>query len=177
MKDYSNPAILNILSRRSIRRFDISKPVSPDIVELIIECACAAPSANNSHPWHYIIIDKRHILDALADIHPYGKMLRTAAVAIVVCSELVCADEPLRYWEEDCSAAMQNILLAANALGLGSVWLGVKHGDNNLEGKLKTLLDVPDRIAMMGIAAIGWPLETKDPHKGIDAHSLHINKW
>jgi len=106
-----------------------------------------------------------------------ARCLRLAAVAIVVCSELVCADEPLRYWEEDCSAAMQNILLAANALGLGSVWLGVKHGDNNLEGKLKTLLDVPDRIAMMGIAAIGWPLETKDPHKGIDAHSLHINKW
>ena len=177
MKDCRSQAILNILSRRSIRRFDQSRSVDAEIIELIIECACAAPSANNSHPWHYIIIDKREILDAVADTHPYGKMLKTAVLAIAVCSELECDDKPLRYWEEDCSAAMENILLAANALELGAVWLGVKHGDNNLEGKLKTMLNVPDRIALMGIAAIGWPLETKDPHKGIDAHSLHMNKW
>jgi nitroreductase len=72
---------------------------------------------------------------------------------------------------------MQNILLAANAIGLGSVWLGAKRGDNGLEEKLKSLLNVPMNIALMSIAAIGWPLETKDPHKGIDPHSLHSNKW
>ncbi len=177
MKDCNNPAILNILSRRSIRRFDPLKPVPHDLIELIIECACAAPSANNCHPWHFIVIEKREILDAIADTHPYGKMLKTATLAVVVCSELEYDDKPLRYWEEDCSAAMQNILLAANALGLGSVWLGAKRGDNNLEVKLKTMLNVPDRIALMSIAAIGWPIETKDPHKGIDAHSLHLNKW
>ena len=113
----------------------------------------------------------------MADLHPYGKMLKTAALAIVVCSETEREDKVLRYWEEDCSAAMQNILLSANALGFGSVWLGAKRGDNDLEGRLKSLLNVPAGIALMGIAAIGRALETKDPHKGIDPHSLHSNKW
>lgn len=172
-----NQAINNILSRRSIRRFDICRSVPQETVALMIECACAAPSANNYHPWHFIIIDKRETLNNIAEIHPYGKMLKTATLAIAVCSELERDDKPLRYWEEDCSAAMQNLLLAANALGLGSVWLGAKRGDNGLEEKLKVILNVPEKIALMGIAAVGWPLETKDPHKGIDSHSLHINKW
>lgn len=177
MTQLNREAIDNILSRRSIRRFDPSKHVDDALVKVILECACAAPSANNYHPWHFVVIDKRQILDSMADLHPYGKMLKTAALAIVVCAETEREGKVMRYWEEDCSAAMQNILLSANALGLGSVWLGAKRGDNDLEGRLKSLLNVPADIALMSIAAIGWPLETKDPHKGIDPHSLHRNKW
>lgn len=177
MSEFNNPAIENILSRRSIRRFNSSMQVPQKMVELMVECACAAPSAGNFHPWHFIVIDKREKLDAIAEAHPYAKMLRTATLAVAVCSELEREGRPLRYWEEDCSAAMQNLLLAANALGLGSVWLGVKRGDNLLEEKLKTILDVPSDIALMSVAAVGYPLETKDPHKGVDSHSIHLNKW
>ena len=177
MSRTSLEAIDNILSRRSIRRFDPSQNVDNVSLKTILECACAAPSASNYHPWHFIVIDSRETLDSMADLHPYGKMLKSAPLAIAVCSETERDGKVLRYWEEDCSAAMQNILLSANALGFGSVWLGAKRGDNDLEGKLKSLLNVPTQIALMGIAAIGRPLETKDPHKGIDPHSLHSNKW
>lgn len=177
MTQIDQDAINNIMSRRSIRRFDSSKPVDNASVKIILECACAAPSANNFHPWHFLVVDKREILESMAELHPYGKMLKTAPLAIVVCAETEREGRILKYWEEDCSAAMQNILLAANAIGLGSVWLGAKRGDNGLEEKLKSLLNVPMNIALMSIAAIGWPLETKDPHKGIDPHSLHSNKW
>lgn len=177
MTQINQEAINNILSRRSIRRFDQSKRVDDALVKIVLECACAAPSASNYHPWHFVVIDNRETLDSIADLHPFGKMLKTAALAIVVCSETEREGKVMRYWEEDCSAAMQNILLSATALGLGSVWLGAKRGDNDLEGRLKSLLNVPADIALMAIAAIGWPLETKDPHKGIDPHSLHRNKW
>lgn len=177
MTQINQEAINNILSRRSIRRFDLLRPVDNASVKKILECACAAPSANNFHPWHFVIVDKREILESMAELHPYGKMLKEASLAMVVCSETEREGRALKYWEEDCSAAMQNILLSANALGLGSVWLGAKRGSDDLEGKLKSLLNVPQDIALMGIAAIGWPLETKDPHKGIDPHSLHSNKW
>ncbi|MCE5202317.1 MAG: nitroreductase family protein [Synergistaceae bacterium] len=178
MSDYKNiAAIENILSRRSIRRFDASRPVPADMVELLVECACAAPSSHNYRPWHFVIVDKREILDEMAEVHPYGKMLTTAALAIAVCSEIEREGSPVHYWEEDCAAAMENILLAANASGLGSVWIGARHGDNGLEGRIKLLLNVPEEIALLGVAVIGWPMETKDPHKGIDAHSLHLNKW
>lgn len=170
-------AIDNILNRRSIRRFDLSKQVDDAYVKIILECACAAPSANNYHPWHFVVIDKREILDSMAELHPYGKMLKTAVLAIAVCSETEREGKTMRYWEEDCAAAMQNILLSATALGLGSVWLGAKRGDNGLEERLKSLLNVPVEISLMAIAAIGWPAETKDSHKGIDPHSLHCNKW
>ena len=134
MTQINQEAIDNILTRRSIRRFDPSKHVDDACVKMILECACAAPSANNYHPWHFVVIDKREILDRMAELHPYGKMLKTAVLAIVVCAETEREGKVIRYWEEDCSAAMQNMLLSANALGLGSVWLGVKRGDNDLEG-------------------------------------------
>lgn len=177
MTRINREAIDNILSRRSIRRFDPSEKIDSASLKTILECACAAPSANNCHPWHFVVVDKREMLDNMADLHPYGKMLRTAALAIVVCSETERDGRVLRYWEEDCSAAMQNILLSANALGLGSVWLGAKRGDNSLEARLKSLLNVPSEIALMGIAAIGRAIESKDPHEGIDPHSLHTDKW
>lgn len=173
----SNPAIENILSRRSIRRFDAQKDVPADMLEMILECACAAPSSHNYRPWHFVIIDKRETLDEIAEIHPYGKMLKTARLCVAVCGELERDGCAVRYWEEDCAAAMENILLAASALGLGSVWIGVRHGDGRLEDRIKSLLSIPEHIALMGIAVLGWPLESKDPHKGIDAHSLHLNKW
>ena len=87
MNRISREAIDNILSRRSLRRFDPSVKVDNASLKTILECACAAPSANNYHPWHFVVVDSRETLDSMADLHPYGKMLKTAALAIVVCSE------------------------------------------------------------------------------------------
>lgn len=176
MHDRDNPTIKNILSRRSIRRYDHAREVPAQARELLAECACAAPSAHNYKPWHFIFVDGRERLNELADIHPYGKMLGAATLAIVVCG-MTKGEADYSYWEQDCSAAMQNILLAANALGLGSVWLGVRHAPGGLEGKLKEILGVPDAAAILGIAAVGYPLGSKDPHSGIEPHVIHTNKW
>lgn len=177
MAKANNIAINNILTRRSIRRFHVLEPVEQSDIECLIECATAAPSARNLRPCHFLVVTDRELLNTLAKVHPHGKMLATATLAVAVCGETERDGQKLNYWEQDCSAAMQNLLLAANALELGAVWLGVNHSSNNLENELKLMFKVPKDISILGIAAIGHPAETKDPHKGINSTSLHLNKW
>ena len=172
----TNQAISTILARRSIRRFDAERPVDRKIVSLLLECACAAPSAGNRRPWHFIVVDERAVLDKLSVLHPYAGMLKTAPLAVVVCGDPEKNDFARLYWEEDCSAAMENLQVAAHALGLGSVWLGVRHTPER-EQAVRHILGIPQGIAVLGIAAIGYPDEVKPPHEGIDPGSLHLNRW
>ena len=169
-------AVQVILGRRSIRKFQKDKKIEPEKLDIILECAQAAPTAGGTRPWHFVVVDDRSLLDALAEAHPYGKMLREAPLAIVVCGDPTLSDHARRYWEEDCSAAMQNILLASCALGLGSVWLGVHNSPGRPEA-IRRVLGIPDYINLLSIAAIGYPAEVKEPHKGYDSNKVHHNKW
>ena len=107
-----NRAVLEgIRARRSVRRY-IDRPVEQEKVDLLLECACAAPSAVNRRPWRFVVVRDRGNLNTLAEVHPYGKMLFQAPLALVVCGAVLHDGEPNPWWEEDCAAAMQNILLA-----------------------------------------------------------------
>jgi nitroreductase len=112
-----------IRTRRSIRAYT-AEPVSEEMIETLLAAAMQAPSAGNQQPWHFVIIQQRALLDALDEAMPYGKMLHQAALAVVVCAE-AALDVRGGYWVQDCSAATQNLLLAAHASGLGAVWLGI----------------------------------------------------
>lgn len=146
-----------LFQRRSIRSYQ-DRAVEDDKITKLLEAGMAAPSARNIRPWHFVVIKNRDILDKITDIHPYSSMLKEAPLAIAVCGK---HDE--RYWIQDCSAAMQNILLAATSLGLGSVWLGVYPREERTQ-QIKELLDLPEDISPLGIASIGYPNETK-PNK------------
>src|ERR1039458_9231205 len=98
-------AIEAILSRRSIRKYT-GKPVSEDTLTELLKAAMSAPSAHNGQPWSFVIITDRKILDAVPGFHPYASMLKSAPVAIAVCGDIKL--DPL-FWEQDCSAATQNI--------------------------------------------------------------------
>jgi len=163
---HEHPAIRTLLGRRSIRRFE-GRPVPEDAVALILECACAAPSAANNRPWHFVVVDDRSKLDALAGVLPYGKALFQAPLAVVVCGDPTKSDMSRAYWEEDCSAAMENILVGAWALGIGSVWLGVHPVPGRSEA-VRQILDIPGSVSVLGIAALGYPGEEKEPHAGVD---------
>jgi len=176
MSLHEDRAIQVILGRRSIRKFQKDRKVEPEKLDIILECAQAAPTAGGGRPWHFVVVEDRHMLDALAEAHPYGKMLHEAPLAIVVCGDPKLNDFAKRYWEEDCSAAMQNILLASHALGLGSVWLGVSNSPGRPEAVRKAL-GIPDDIQVLAIAAIGYPAETKEPHSGYDHSRIHRNRW
>jgi len=148
-----------IFSRRSIRRFTEEK-VSKDHQRILLEAAMAAPTAMNLQPWHFVVVDDPGKLDDLRKIIPFGKI--QAPLAISVCGNLGSVKKLVteRFWVQDCSAAAQNLLLAANALGLGAVWCGV-HPINMLESSMRKTLNLPKTVIPLNIVYIGHPAEEK----------------
>ncbi|MBI9038956.1 MAG: nitroreductase family protein [Bacteroidales bacterium] len=163
-----------ILSRRSIRKYTDIK-ISNETIEKLVEAAMYAPSAKNLRPWHFIIINKKEALLRLSVAHPYGSMLKIANHAILVCgdSEIEKMED---YIVQDCSAATQNILLAAHAMGLGAVWLGV-HPRKKRINDISKLLELPKNIIPVSLISIGDPAEKKQRPKRVIPERIHFNKW
>ncbi len=161
-----------IFARRSIRRFT-TDGVTDAQIQKILEAAMAAPSANNQKPWHFVVTRNRTILDDLADAHPYGKMLTQATCAIAVCGVPQISNA---YWIQDCSAATQNILLAATALNLGSVWLGCTPRNDRVAA-IQKILTIPEEFPVLSLIAIGHPGEQKPPRTQFDPNRVHWDHW
>jgi nitroreductase len=163
-----------ILSRRSIRRYEESK-IPEELIQKMLKAAMSAPSASNEQPWHFIVIDDRRILDEIPGYHPFAGMLREAFLAIAVCGDLELQKHE-GSWTQDCSAATQNILLAAHALGLGAVWLGVHPREDRVEATRK-LLSIPENVRPLCLIAVGYPAEQKPPSNRYDVSRVHRNGW
>jgi nitroreductase len=164
--------VLNfITSRRSIRNFT-SEPVSEEDLMIILKSAMAAPSARNVQPWSFVTVQDRNTLNKLSEAHPYGKMLSEATLAIAVTG----ASEKTDWWTQDCSAATQNILLAASGLGLGSVWLGVHPRPDRVKA-LREILGIPQEIQVLSLVAIGHPTEKRPGRTQYDPEKVHRDKW
>lgn len=163
-----------IKTRRSIRKF-IDKLVSKEDIEDLIRAAMQAPSAGNKQPWQFVVITDRKKLDKIPDFHPYSKMLKESPLAILICAR-VETSEYCDYWVQDCSAATQNLLLAAHAKGLGAVWLGIYPIAERIDG-IKQLLNLPPDIVPLSLNAIGYPAEKKDPINRFDKARIHYEEW
>jgi nitroreductase len=135
----------------------------------------AAPSANNCQPWHFVVLTDHKIMDKIPEFHPYSKMLCEASVAI-----LICVDKKRQsaegYGIQDCSAATQNILLAAHSKGLGAVWLGIYPREVRVAG-MRELLKIPESILPLSLISIGYPAEAKLPANRFNKDWVHYNKW
>jgi nitroreductase len=166
----SDATFQTILARRSIRKYT-DQPVSPAQLQRLLEAAMAAPSASNERPWHFVVITERETLNRLAQAHPYGKMLFEATACIAVCGEPENA-----YWVQDCSAATENILLAATELGLGTVWLGV-HPRSDREHSVRDALSMPPHYTPLCLISIGHPAEQKEPRTQYDEARVHKERW
>lgn len=163
-----------ILTRRSIRKY-INKQVEQEKVNLLLNAAMSAPSAGNKQPWHFIIVNEKQILDRIALVHPHAKMLNEAPLAIVVCADLKLDYHP-GYWIIDCSAAIQNILISARALDLGTVWLGVYPRKDRVDA-ISQLFQLPENIIPHSIVAIGYTNEPFYKVDRFDSNKIHYNKW
>jgi len=168
----SKEFIQTIFSRRSIRKYT-TEPVSEADIKTLLEAAMAAPSASNRKPWQFVVVTERQTLDALAEAHPHGKMLFQATLCIAVCGDLT---EMERYWVQDCSAATENLLLAATALGLGAVWLGVYPKDDRV-AFVRPILDLPETITPLNLISIGHPAEEKEPRTQYNESRVHRERW
>jgi nitroreductase len=163
-----------ILTRRSIRAYT-DQPVSDEMIEKLLLAAMSAPSAGNGQPWQFVVITERAVLDSLADLLPFGKMLHQAPLAIAVCGDGKGSARE-SYWVQDCSAATENLLLAAHALGLGAVWLGVYPREDRMAG-VRNIVGIPNQVAPLCVLSIGHPAEPSGPVDRYRAERVHRNRW
>ncbi len=171
-----NPKLDYAFSRRSIRVYE-TKDVSDDLVRDILQAAMAAPSAVAKDPWDFVVVRDAEMRAKIAEGLPNGKMLAKAPVGIIVCGNQDRAhDHQLSYLLQDCSAAIENLLLAVNSLGLGACWLGV-HPREERAVHIRGLLNIPETITPIAAVAIGWPAETQPARTRYREDAVHHEKW
>ncbi len=160
----------NISTRTSIRKFT-DEAVSDAQIEKLLRAAMCAPTAMNSQPWRFVVVKDKKILATLAEKMPYAR-LDTAPVAIVVCGDHTgyC-----KFWEHDCSAAAENILLAAHALGLGGVWTAAS--DDKRAPIVTEELGLPSYITPLCVIPVGHPAENPEPKDKWKAENVHYDRW
>jgi nitroreductase len=176
LKENGIPGVLEVIfRRRSIRHFT-PEPVEQEALILLLKAAMAAPTACNSQPWEFVVVTKPETLAQIRDKFLAARY--DAPAAIVVCGNRRIANNSVArfHWEQDCSAATENILIAAAGLGLGAVWIGV----HPLPSKIKPLseiLVIPEHVIPMSMVYVGHPAETRPPRTQYDEHRVYWQSY
>lgn len=176
-EDAANPAIENIMTRSSVRSYT-SQSIGKDTVEMIICAGMAAPTAADKRPWAFVAVTDKSVRDTLSKRLPYAKMAAQAPLLIAVCGNKGRAlpGEGADFWVQDCSAATENVLLAAHALGLGAVWTGV-YPLSDREQAVREVLALPDSIVPLSLVCIGHPAVPQTPKDKWNPADLHYNRY
>lgn len=175
--DSENHTLKIILQRKSVRNFTNEK-VSKEQLKILVKAGMAAPTAVNKQPWAFIAIDDKEILNQLGDALPYAKMTKKASAAIIVCGDMqkALADWEQEFWIQDCSAASQNILLAAESMGLGAVWTAAYPAKDRM-ALVVEILNLPEHIIPLNVIPIGYSSGIENPKDKWKPENLHWQKW
>lgn len=170
-QDKADIVMNNILTRASVRKFQ-DKVVEAEKVEKMLRAAMAAPTAVDKRPWHFVVVNEREVLDQL------GGMLKRAPLGIVICGNMQKAldGDGREFWVQDVSAATENLLLAAHALGLGAVWTGAYPIKRRCE-EISKVLNLPEYIIPLDIVVIGYPDGAVTPKDKWDESNVTYNKF
>ena len=165
-----------IFGRRSVREF-LPRAVEQREVAALLEAAMAAPSACASYPAEFLVLTDPAARAAVAEFLPNGRFLAKAPLGFVVCGDLAraCHGE-LSYMIQDCSACVENLLVAAHLLGLGTCWLGV-HPNAERVANIRNYFRLPESVIPIAAIAAGWPAKTPPPRTSYDAAQVHLNQW
>jgi nitroreductase len=168
--------ITAIMTRRSIRDYT-SHPVPEDLVKLLVEAGMCAPSAWNERTSEFIVINDRKLLDEIFNLNTKALQIKKATVAIVICGNTAKEKFPGKgYWQLDGSAAAENILVAAHAVGLGAVWTAIYPYEDRMAA-VKKMLGLPEQVQPLCIIPIGYPAEKKFRENRFEPARYHQNKW
>ncbi|MBN1231597.1 MAG: nitroreductase family protein [Anaerolineales bacterium] len=165
-----------IYQRRSIRKYE-ERPVEKALLLDLLKAGMAAPTASNNQPWEFVVIPAEEGMESLRAVLPYGK--HNAPAAIVVCGSYLKGKDDgrtERYWVQDCTAALENMLIAAVGLGLGTVWIGIYPNQDRVEA-VKNLLKLPEKVIPLGAVYVGYPAEEKEPGTKYMEDRVHWGKY
>ncbi|WP_035274636.1 nitroreductase family protein [Desulfogranum japonicum] len=171
-----NPKLAPLFSRRSVRQFT-TQPVDDALIQDLLQAAMAAPSAMQKDPWRYIVVRQREILKEMARLLPHGRMLRSCRVALIACGDRgQVHDGEESFLLQDVSASIENILLAATILGLGSCWVGL-HPRKERMAAFSALLQLPENVIPVSGIALGWPAKSKEARTRYQEEYVHYEHW
>ena len=184
----SAPSALDvIMSRTSIRSFT-GDPVPQDQLETILKAGMAAPTAMNGQPWRFVVVTDKDKIATVFGAGPRSGMFTTAGAVIVVCGQTTSMGRPFgqpdapeqempnMFWFEDCSAAAENILLAAHALGLGAVWTAGYPAEERI-APVAAALGLPENVKPLCIIPVGVPAEDPAPKDKWKPEFIHWEQW
>ncbi len=171
-----NTMLSPIFFRRSVRKYT-DEDIADGSIQDLLEAAMAAPSAVAKDPWHFIVVRNSEKRNRMADALPNGQMLRQAPVGILVCGDIQKANAgELSYMLQDCSAAIENLLLAASMLGLGGCWLGVHPRQDRITA-MASIFKLPDTMIPVSAIALGHPAEQPEPRTRFNPALVHGETW
>ena len=175
--DTESVVLENIATRTSIRAYT-EVPVEQAKIEKMLKAAMAAPTAMNKQPWHFVVITDKDQLKALSETSPYSGMVAKAPLAIAVCGDMLKAMDGggRDFWIQDASAATQNLLLAAHAVGLGAVWTGV-YPDLDRCKSIAEVLSLPENIIPLNVVVIGYPAQNPTPKDKWKPANVSYNRY
>ena len=174
-----NDVLKALANRRSVRQFS-DLPLEAETIKTILEAGMRGPSCVNSKDWYFIVVTDKEMLNKMADINGKpAEPLRSAQAGILVCGDLQRAFQKApEYWVIDSAIAIENMILAAHSLGVGSVWLGTWPQEARVTGQ-KELFGLPEHVVPHSILALGYPdggLNKAEPAP-FDPDRVHYNKW
>ncbi len=171
------PDVLSVIhNRKSVRHFT-GQAVAKEDLSTILKAGMAAPTAVNKQPWSFVVVTDRKDLDALAVVLPYAKMLDQAGAAIVVCAIPHQAFEgSAEFAIIDSTCASENILLAAEALGLGALWTAVYPDEGRIKA-VRDILNIPPEVIPLNVIPVGHPTGEDKPKDKYKLENIHWGKW
>jgi nitroreductase len=166
-----NPTLETIFHRRSVRKYT-DQPVELEKLDLLLKAGMAAPSAMNCRPWEFIVVTDPEKLAQFRKRLIFGD--RNAPAAIVVCGNPSLSSNPAArlFWVQDCSAAAENMLIAAVGLGLGTVWIGV-HPVAGFVKTVREIMALPKKVTPLCIIYVGYPESEKPARTQYDEQRIH----
>lgn len=173
-----NSGVEMIMTRTSVRSYDSTRIVSAEQVDTLMRAAMAAPTAMNKQPWQFVVIDDRAVLDTISARFPNISMAAGASIAVAVCGDMSLAIEGdgRPYWIQDCSAATENLLLAAHAMGLGAVWCGIYPIEERVK-EMSALLELPENVVPLALVPVGYPSGSPQPKDKFKPERVHQNRF
>jgi nitroreductase len=160
-----------LYKRRSIRKFT-AESVDRETLETLMKVAMAGPSASNARPWEFVVITEKEVMDEFRQNLKYAKMNAPAAICVLGSHRMKANKSGDLFWEQDCSAATENILLAVSAMGLGAVWIGI-HPISENKRVVEKILNLPDGVTPLNLIFIGHPAEEQEPRTQYDESRVH----
>ncbi len=177
--DAPDAAVECIMTRASVRSYT-DRQVDDSTINKILRAGMAAPTAANQQPWQFVVVTDQNLKDSITSAFEYTKMVEHCSFAVVVCGDmdnLFQGDIPDGgFWVEDCSAASENMLLAAHALGVGGVWCGI-YPLKDRESRLRQILNLPATLTPLNVMAFGYPSAPVAPKDKWAPAKIHYNAF